>query len=577
MPSLTGRTLPAVADWTLADAEAALDATTTAAAGVDGAAKNAALVEDGDHWRAGADWPGPRGTAEQWGAMRSQVERQFTPVPATEEAVTNVANGLLRTEPDVTFVPLIPAKQGTNEEQQQQTEIAAMRAAVSGWWDRVALWELARAAVRRGTWAGYGTLRVWVPAAELVEAVVGSGDTATTVRTLPTLATDADAFERVALSAPVPADACVYVHPRTQERCALYRSTDDDGNTSVEVWTVDRSTRETVVRVLRSNAAPNDPPHAEDLAGRLPIAAAAMGVLVTDCVRRLQCVLDYVSSLLPRSAEMSAFLERTTLDAEDEYDWFETAPASGPRIKMTDDDGRVLYGHRKVRTVGAGYITNLVGKNFDGPNGSTIHASPSIVYHEPTDPGFVTGPARALRRTLLEACAQGHLAHDSTAEASGIAYQQARAAHEADLDNRRAPVEGMVRDTIGVAIAYAGRMHPAGLAAGFLTRYRVAVTLRVSAGPITPDEKRAAAEMRTAGLLSRTGAMAAIGVEDTAAEMDAIDAEPGAKLATAKAEGETLAVLTSVGGVGLPEAAAFAGIDPARAAVLVGAGPVVVQ
>jgi hypothetical protein len=78
---------------------------------------------------------------------------------------------------------------------------------------------------------------------------------------------------------------------------------------------------------------------------------------------------------------------------------------------------------------------------------------PGITFKDPTDPEFVIKACDHGRKTILRECKQGHLATDSTAESSGLAYMQARAIFGKDLRATKAPLEGMVRATIEAAIA----------------------------------------------------------------------------------------------------------------------------
>lgn len=113
---------------------------------------------------------------------------------------------------------------------------------------------------------------------------------------------------------------------------------------------------------------------------------------------------------------------------------------------------------------------------------------------------------------------------EKTGETSGIAYEQARAQFEADLTKLRGQVEAMVRDILEAVLALAGLM--SGEAKAVLVEFRVQVTLRVSAGPVTAEQARLAIELRDKRAISQQTMMARIGIEDPVAEQQAIEADP---------------------------------------------------
>jgi hypothetical protein len=569
-------------EWALADAEAAVKAAKIAAVGTEEAFNaNYALVEEGDHWRKGEAWVGPRGGEAARSTVLAAVQRQLTPVDATAEGLENVANGLLQREPGLTFAPFEPA--GTDEQGQptgqasdeQQAEIDAMTSWLSAWWDRVKLWERARAAVKRGCWAGYGTLRAWVASRHLQSVTQRDSDgRESQVTQLPTNLPFDQALVRVQLEAPEPADAVIHTDPDTQERCAVFLFTDASTQKRVaEIWFIDEDANtggKTVCRVLRDGMATEE--HRLELAGHLPINAVEMEVLVTDAVRRQQNRLNFGESILVRSIETSGFRERYTTNAKPQGIWMESAPTDGPALDaQTDATGKTWYLHPTVRTLGASITTDLYGIDTTDPvTGKGSVATPGITFADPTDPEFAIKAARHAKRTLLESMRQGHLTTESTAESSGLAYVQARAAFQSDLENRKGPTEGLIRDTIEAVVAYAALMSNDPLARTFLERYRCVVDLHPNAGPVSPDERRAIMEMAEKGFISWETAQAWLGVEDTAAEQSAIDAELGSM----KRKAEIFAILQPLGDA--KGAAKIAGFTDEQITALMGE-PVVQQ
>jgi hypothetical protein len=169
-------------------------------------------------------------------------------------------------------------------------------------------------------------------------------------------------------------------------------------------------------------------------------------------------------------------------------------------------------------------MQEIVGIRTVGTDGKETFASPSVTALDPVNPAFATDASDRVAEKLYRRGKQGHLALNSTAQASGTAYQQARAQFEADLKRLKGGVEGMVRDILEATLALAGLMSTE--ARSVLTDFRVAVNLRVSAGPVTADEARLATELRDKRAISQQTMMSRVGIEDPQAELTQITDDP---------------------------------------------------
>lgn len=564
---------PIFATWEVKDALAAIEAVIDATVGSDGYAANSAFIEEGDHWQDGDRWVGPDGggSLELRTKVLEAVARQFTPVDAVGEALDNVVNGLLRREPDVTFTPRKPGgKDGAPSDAQEQA-IAAMREHVSGWWDSRKLFELAKTAVRRARWSTRGLLRAWLTPATLVERATEDG----VVRELPGGLPFADALALVQVSAPAPDVAIVYTDSETQDRCAIFVTSEQGAGgtevTVVELWY--RAGEETVVRVVRSDDTEPEE-HRLPIGGRLPIVQMEADLLLTESVRKQQDRLNFFETLLVRVGETAGFPERYTTNAMPHGLWLTSPPADGPPLETQEVDGTTWYLHRAPRAIGAALTTDLRGIEVEDANGKKTLTTPGITFKEPTDPEYCVKASEHARATILRSCKQGHLANTSQAETSGDAYEQARTAHEADLDNTRGPLEAMLRELIEVAIAMAGAMSADArgegeVGRGFLDEYRCVVTCHVSAGPVSAEKQTAIMEQADKGFVSRPTTMMRLGVEDVAAELVAIEADPIYQAKKLKAQAEAVAAWVDAGAA-LDVAAEVCGIPADLARKLMG-------
>jgi hypothetical protein len=200
---------------------------------------------------------------------------------------------------------------------QQNAESDQMVRLLSGWWDRVRLWEKARDAAKRARAYGRGYLRLWLPAGLLdARSVIDPSaeneeQAETVVDALPSGLSAEDAFRRLQLSAPDPLEAAIYVDSDTQEQVAVFLFRDKEDEDGAELWTVNPATGDAVVRVVSQDAAIQAATYPKiPLAGRLPIAEMEADILITEPVRRQQASLDFGESIVNRTLETAGFPER---------------------------------------------------------------------------------------------------------------------------------------------------------------------------------------------------------------------------------------------------------------------------
>jgi hypothetical protein len=543
--------------WTYKQAVDALGETNRGTVGEAGFKANRLYAELGDHWQGGDAWPlGAQLHAGIRKKMLDAIEPMFRPLDVINEVLDNVANGLLDQEPEVTFVPREPAKPESTAAQAQADAVAAMKARISSWWDQHRFWEQARQAVRRSRWAGRGALRLWIsPDTYVVQRDQATGEVLSTA--LPKDLGFDDALAAVHVMAPPPETGLVYVDPNTRQRCGIFffavgtSPSDTNPKKYAELWFVDGE--ETIVRIIpESGTDAQEFPRA--IARRLPIAQMEARLLITEPVRRQQRSLDVIETLLMRVIESAGFPERYTTNAMPSGVWLETPPADGPplEVKEVEIGGqmRTWYLHQVPRVLGPMITTDLKGiVGQSGTTGGDVIMQPGVTFKDPTDPEYLTKASNHGRQTMLRECKQGHLASDSTAESSGLAYQQARAVFGKDLRATKSPLEGMVRDIIEATIAFAESMSGVTPGAGdsFLANYRCVVNLHVDAGPTSSLELAEYREQNKAGLLSRESAMARAGVEDIDAEIEALTRDPIALAALRKAQGDAMAALQKGG------------------------------
>lgn len=533
---------PPFDSWTYEDAEKALKETLPEDHEV-----RRAYASESDHWQEGKQWVGP-GEA----TTNERIEEQFAPDDAIGEALANVGNAF--SEPRVGVAPLEPIDGEVPPDLQKRVDEATTL--LSAWWDRRRLQEHVQDRLRTSAWAGRAGLRLWIPGRYMLRGADGS------VRLLEAEDLPA-ALSLIHIAAPDPAASGVVIDGPTQAECAVTLDeeeiTDSEGKNKkvkraelvyreedpLKPWEAGR----TVIRVVYEKEAQDARQVELDIGGRLTVAEMRARSLLTDPVLRGQRQLNYLSSLLTRIAETGGFPERNVINAKPQgerraYKEGDTIPPGA--FLDPDDTGRLWVVIPEERTLGANTTTEWVGLPKMNEEAQVVgYEAVQVERFEPVDPTPYVNLAEAVRGKVLRMCRQGHLAGTDTGEASGLAYEQARAAFSKDLNARRVAEEGMLRELLTSALALAEDL--AGQPGYFTEQLRVTVDQHVDTGPRSPDSVRSDVEAYDKGLLSRPSAMARIGVEDVDAETELIRAGVRYLLDTLAKAGEASTVFSADG------------------------------
>lgn len=556
------------AEWTYQDAVKEIAARKDRRVGDAEYKVNRAMVEEHDLWQDGDMWRGPRGTDAAWAAgLQAAIEKQFIPGGAVLEALSNFARGLFGKEANVQAVPARPLAEGSEEEKRANEEATELVEMLSVWWDRVGLWKMLRHAGARSRWAGWGSLRLWIPEGKL--EAVQSEEGSPPVRELPTFQSLEEALSAIDLSAPEPDHAIVISHPETQQQAALFHFVDgespgDREKSRVELWFQDGE--ETRLRILPQTGDPEElGPYA--WGGALPVTEMDGELMITEIVRRQESGLGFAETNVVKTGETAGFRERYTTNAEPNGVWLQTPPSGVPNPRsMRDESNALWYLHTIPRSLGPAVSTDLIGIKMKatGPGEAEVRATPGVVIADPVDPEFAIKGAEYRRKRVLELCGQGHLAMHGTGKASGFAYEQARATFRGDLEWHKSPAERAILLLFQALIRMAESMTAE--APRWLERFRLIVTLSVDPGPVSPEFREQIMTEVEKGLRSRASAMGLLGIEDVGGELEAIEQDPEAQLGLLRKRVEVMTLLMGASpGLSLVQAAVAAGWDEADA------------
>jgi hypothetical protein len=495
-----------------------------------------------DHFRGGKEWVGP-GDAEK----NEHIAKQFVPDDFISDALRNIGNAF--EEPQMGGAPIKPVEANKPLPENVQSRITEAMLLFTVWWDKQKIHAKTLRCLRTSAYAGYATLRPWVPSRFLVKGEDGA------ISFKPT--TDfATALSYIHIAVPEPHEAGIVTHPATQDLCAIFLDEEVVPGTETKIKRAemvyldpDRDTDEdatTILRVVYENSAKTDIVTELNLGGRLFFAEMEAESLLTEPVLRTQQQLNFYCTILNRLAETGAFKQRYIKNAKPhgkKREYTEGEMLADGEFLERDDEHRLWAVTPEPRTLGAATTTELVGlPNYDDAGSQKGNQVPDVFVEDPTDPTPYVNATEAIRKRGLRQCSQGHLAHTSTAELSGIAYEQFRATHEKDLNNRRIGEEGMLRDLLMAVLALAEYI--TGKEGYFTKVLRVTIDQRVNAGPRSPDSTRLDMEAFEAGLLSEETTMARIQVEDIEAEVTRLRASSKGVMALMEHIGQVAATFS---------------------------------
>jgi hypothetical protein len=507
---------------------------------------NYLFIERRNHWQGGSLWPIAYPTPDIAARQLRKVRPMFTSVDTVNRATERLVDALMGREATIDIVPLAPIAPASEhagedevrrvaaEEEAQAAEIAAARASFSAWWDSVHLWDRAKDACRRATWACRGPLRV-----RLLPKALAKNERTDATELVGGLAFPA-ALRNVTLSAPLPNAALVYVDPDTEEAACIIGFTGENGVRCAEVWFEEGGV--VFRRILRDGL------DAEELklpGGALPLYEVTGSLLLTPSVRQGQAQLNYTKTKLGRVVQTACDRQMFATDIEEPGEWSAAPPPPGVPVRETVDiDGNPLYFHPGSLDVGPELLVLANGRVVPNGEAGETALTPQIVVVDPVDPKYITDAIEAEEAALLRGMSQGHTVTLSKAT-SGDEKKQDRADFEKKVQSYKVSTE----------LAIAGVLTAAGKNAllmtaendpmqDFFNRYYISVTLHIDTGPQSAEEIRQDVELADKGYKPRAEVLASAGrIDDVDAAEAAIRADPVQRTRRLK---EVLEVATTI-------------------------------
>lgn len=483
--------------------------------------KSGLLYLAGDNWNAKPfKGPGRDANGMLSTAVSALIQTVYTPLPEAAVCVQRRVNGVCKTEADFSLEVLGKPDEytpTTAEEREMQDWDAAMRDV----WQRTAFWQAIKEAVANASAAGWATLRWFINPQQVRPDEKAEGGSS-----VQRGGTFEERAAHLELVAPAPNSCCIYVDPDTRDRTAVFLFTDRNEKSAAEIWYV----RDGITYLRIVSDGESQGPFSYRWSGLLPIVQFNIRPLLTRPVLEMQATLDAMVTGLVRNQQLHAYSSVSILDAIPPGTWSETPPVGGVGFSRLRGDGVLEYLDPIPPEFGPAVINYIQGREViseeveaDGKR-KTIITKPEIVEHKPSSPQAIIEGIDFIRDAIRETCSQGHVTRKSTAEASGDAYEQARAEYTDDIEIvSQALAEAVAKTlTVGtVIILYLTEVDDP----DWPKRYSVSVTMHPNSGHVSSGRR---AELRAdfqAGIKSRRSAIAESGVQDVSAEAAEIDNE----------------------------------------------------
>lgn len=488
---------------------------------------------DGDMWLNGFGWIGPRpqSTADGYSETMQLLQQGFVSQNVLEEVIERHVGGVLGREPQWGFTPRRNIPDDETPTAEETTAMGEAEALVTEWWDARKVHKFMEAAARTLLYARRSVVRLYVPRGKLASENVADPEQPGRLRTVKVIrAADVPAgLSFVWPDAPLPESSTVAEDPDTKELVGvvLYRAgqnvmgTAGDREIAELTYLSEPNAGGMPLTIIRQTANQRDDASGSvrlDFGGRISMYEMNRAAFVTAQMIQLQRALNLSLTALPKNVIQGGWLERVIANAQMPGKWVSDTNSATGKKWISD-----------VHVTGGATTTYLRGlKQEDASSGAVSYATPTVNWREPSPVAPTVEAQDALYRAMLREAKQEHVLMSQDVKASGLSREQARADFEMTLRPTATEVNALGRWLIETALAMAEAF--SGNVGKYTKAFRATFECQIDTGPVTADERTAIDGSVEKGTLSRETAMSLEGIGDPAAEVAAINAQPGANL-----------------------------------------------
>lgn len=480
---------------------------------------------EGDHWQLAEGWvgPGPSPSDPDYRDVMTLVEKAFVSRNVIDEVIDRLVSAILGKEPRWTWAPDRPMKPDEEPSEAEQTLIAEVNDAITGWWNKRQAHILLKEMIYKMCFGRRCTWRLYVPS--------GIADAANRI----SATTLKDALLKLFLDIPEPENGGVWEDPETKDRVGIviYRDATDAEHAEV-TWLGDDG--KTMIMIL-----PDQPtPVANNYSGALPVFEVRLTYdFINAQMRSLQRALNMTLTLLEKGLVDNAFLERIMLGAMPPGHWeYEDQPdPSGNKIRKAYVPDKHVTGGRQT--------TYVQGVDYTDEKGATVLKDPSVVFRDPTDPSGTIKGASYWYASMLDEARQAHVLLNKATGASDKSREQARGDFVDSTNDPQSQAE-LAGAELMLCLVKMGEAI-ADMRGKYTKKLKPIFKCRPNYGPLTVEEREQNVSEAEKGYMADETAMALNGIDDTEAELALIQSQPRAALALSKLQAEAVKAWVDAG------------------------------
>lgn len=485
----------------------------------------ARMIQD-DAWAEGAGWSGPMPQPDKDGAndqalLMAQVRREFVSRNPLDNVVTRHVHGIAGREPSRAFTVARPLKDGEAPTREEQRRLNEYRDAFDDWWTNSGAFLAIQKALHTALWSEKGTVRLFIPRSKLEELPATDGHAR---RGVPAGLTLPQAMGYVSVAAPAWDAAGIVRDTDDRVQLGYYTYTDEQKRSCWEIH--ERGTfKDAQGRPFKgtkvtpaATGAESDPGDVYPVPD-LMLFEVRLTPLVRESLRSLVKFGNKTLTMGSRNINLGGFVETTILNAQMPGEWVKDESAPGGRRFV-----KAAY-HKGAGT--ATFLTGVAVMQPDPQNSARMVptgqiATPSINHKDPVSWVTFGDTWAAIREAIYEEAKQLHVLISGDATASGVSRVQAVQDFLTSLDATAAALEQLTRwlmtTVTRLALYLAGRGEE-------WTGHAVTARARRSVVQPTPDQIRAANEMRDKRRISYKMWAALVGIDEPDEEQAALSSE----------------------------------------------------
>ncbi len=435
---------------------------------------------NGDHWRGGEGWVGPRLPDKNPLAQEflSAVQVQFIPKNALSEIARRHIGGVIGRYPSIKLALADATAKPTDAE---KAEMAAGESALTLHLDTVS----ALAKLQKFTLyllIGQAHLRGYIPTGVLRDGRVPQADLLTSIK-------------RIRMQVPKPGSVRVVDDEETGALYAVYTSSNAQGGQTAEISYLTPDGK-TVVRQLREStitgptgelAIKDNSTDAVDMGGFLPVIESFRDQFLTPSQLRNNMMINFAKTAILRNAELAAVLERYGINILPPGKWVADSEAMGGMRFVPDPDFRP--GGANATFYGSNFVPDT-GGNFSPTSGGQYGR------FSPVDPAALIATKEDGYGDMLDEASQSHMKISGDALASGESRIQAMNDFKTSLYATATAIEAALIAYLTCVLNWAASLSGK---PGQFSKYRVVVQCRLTAAQPTVEERKQVQAERDGG------------------------------------------------------------------------------